>query len=117
MAERRADNFCQQHNRQIDDIDKLQSNTNKIYGWQKAQAYFIGICFTLVVVFASNSSSAISEMSKSVSKMDKQIAVLVSRDETYQTTTNRRMDRIEKAVEKIVMERGNNVSIRDDLNR
>jgi len=106
MEERRADNFCQQHNRQIDDIDKLQANTNKIYGWQKAQAYFIGICFTLVVVFASNSSSAISEMSKSVSKMDKQIAVLVSRDETYQVTANRRMDRIEKAVEKIVMERG-----------
>ena len=91
--------YCQSHERQLDDVDKLKLKTASTAGWQKAQAFFIMLCFATVVTYAGSTSASVSKVQESVAKIDKQVASMVASDREFKQSTRRDIQEIKRKVE------------------
>lgn len=103
--ERRQEIYCPSHERSLNDMDEVKGKQNKLAGWQKAQAFFITLCFGIVVLFVVKTGDHIASMVDSIAKMDKQIAVMVSvmsKGNKAQASVNLQIDRRLELLEKDV---------------
>ena len=71
------------HERNLDDIDKLKAKANKLSGWQKAQASFIALCFASIVLFSMKTNESVAQVVLSAAKIDKQVAMLISGNQVF----------------------------------
>ena len=97
--ERRPNNFCLSHERQLDDVDKLKRTVNKMAGWQTALSFFVSLCFATVIAYAHNTSSSVALVAASVAKIDKQVATIVASDSEFKRQTRIDIEEIKRRIE------------------
>jgi hypothetical protein len=103
--ERREQNFCASHERQLDDVDQLKLKVSSIRGWQVALSFFITLCFVTVVTYAGNTNASVAEVARSVSKIDKQVATIVASDAAFKKQTRSDISEIKRRLELIEREK------------
>lgn len=97
--ERRSNNFCLSHERQLDDVDNLKRAVNKMTGWQTALSFFVSLCFATVIAYAHNTNSNVALVALSVAKIDKQVATIVASDSEFRRQTRADIEEIKRRIE------------------
>ena len=106
--ERREYQFCQTHERQLTDVDNLKQRVSVMKGWQLALSFFIVLCFVTVVSYASSTSQSVARVAESVSKIDKQVSIIVASDAAFKRQTRADIQEIKRRIEQIERNRNGN---------
>lgn len=73
----------------LTDVGTLKLKVAATIGWQKAQAFFIVLCFATVVTYAGSTNASVAKVQESVSKIDKQVATMIAADSAFKKQTRK----------------------------